>query len=67
MILELFQPLTLYFPMFPFDPPENIRNQRFSDVFRRIKREHWEVKSYLKGSADSFNILQVAHGDNLSM
>ena len=23
--------LTLYFPMFPFDPPEN---QRFSDVFR---------------------------------
>ena len=34
--------LTLIFPMFPFDPPEN---PWFSDVFRGIKREHWEEKS----------------------
>ena len=43
--------LTLYFPMFAFDSPENIRKQTFSDVFRKqtfshvfrgIKREHWE-------------------------
>ena len=33
--------LTLYFPMFTFDPPENIRKPL---VFRGIKREHWEVK-----------------------
>ena len=33
--------LTFFFPVFPFDPPENIR---FSDVFRGIKREHWEKK-----------------------
>ena len=51
--------LTLFFPMFPFDPPENIRKPLsfltrvhirgkkcswFSDVFREIKREHWEEK-----------------------
>ena len=30
--------------MFHFDPPEN---QRFSDVFRGIKREHWEKKGNL--------------------
>ena len=37
--------------MFPFDPPGNIRkpketseNQRFSNVFRGIKRENWEEK-----------------------
>ena len=36
--------LTLYFPMFPFDPLKISENQRFSDVFRGIKREHWEVK-----------------------
>ena len=29
--------------MFPFDLPENIKPS-FSDVFRGIKREHWEVK-----------------------
>ena len=37
--------------MFPFDPPEN--PQRFSDVFRGIKREHWKKKgliiSYITG------------------
>ena len=32
--------------MFPFDPPENIRNLWFSDVFRGIKREHWEEKGF---------------------
>ena len=32
--------LTHFFPMFPFDPPKNTENQRFSDVFRGIKREH---------------------------
>ena len=47
--------LTLSFPMFPFDLAENTQksmafrktseNQWFSDVFRRIKREHWEEKS----------------------
>ena len=24
-----------------FDPPENLKNQGFSNVFRGIKREHW--------------------------
>ena len=39
--------LTLFLPMFPFDPPENIRkpNQRFSDIFREIKRDNCEEKS----------------------
>ena len=31
--------LTLFFPMFPFDPLENIRKPW---VFREIQREHWE-------------------------
>ena len=35
--------LTLYFPMFPLDPPENIRKPS-ENVFRGIKSEHWEVK-----------------------
>ena len=35
--------LTVFFPMLPFDPHEN-RKQRFSDVFRTIKRDHWEEK-----------------------
>ena len=30
-----------FFPMFPFDLPENIINLWFYDVFRGIKREHW--------------------------
>ena len=37
--------LTLFFSMFPFDPSENIRKPKvFYDVFRGIKREHWEEK-----------------------
>ena len=36
--------MTLFFPMFPFDPPENIRTKRFPDVFRGIKTKHWEGK-----------------------
>ena len=36
--------LTLFSPIFPFDSPENIKNQRFSDVFKEIKKEHWEEK-----------------------
>ena len=36
--------LTLYFPMFPFDPPENIRKPKDQKGIRGIKREHWEVK-----------------------
>ena len=37
--------LTLFIPMFPVDPPENIRKPWFSDVFRGIKKEHWEEMS----------------------
>ena len=56
--------LTLFFPEFPFDLPENIRkpnisqpligtgtcayqgvrNVKFSDVFRGIKKERWVEK-----------------------
>ena len=36
--------LTLFSPIFPLDSPENIKNQRFSDVFKEIKREHLEEK-----------------------
>ena len=32
--------LTFFFPMFPFDPTENII--WFSDVFKANKREDWE-------------------------
>ena len=32
----------LFHPMFPFDPPENIRKPWFSDAFRGIKKEDWE-------------------------
>ena len=32
--------------MFPFDPPENIRKPKFSDIFRGIKKEYWEGKGY---------------------
>ena len=35
--------LTLFFPIFPFDAPENIKNLWFS-VFKEIKRENWEEK-----------------------
>ena len=31
--------LSYFVPLFPIDPPENIKNQRFSNVFRGIKRE----------------------------
>ena len=34
--------LSLFFSMFPFDPPE--KNFWFSDVFTGIKREHWKEK-----------------------
>ena len=34
--------LTFFFPMFHFDPPENIRKPLgFSDVFRGVKRKNW--------------------------
>ena len=33
-----------FFEMFPFQPPEEIRKLRFSDVFSEIKREHWEER-----------------------
>ena len=38
--------LTLFFPVFLFDPPESIKktNVRFSDVFRGINRKLWEEK-----------------------
>ena len=34
--------LTHFFPMYLFDPPEKSESQRFSDVFKGIKREYWE-------------------------
>ena len=45
-IHEFKELLTLLFPMFPFDPPENIRKPLVLvfDVFRRLKREHWKEK-----------------------
>ena len=30
--------------MFPFDPLKTSEFQRFSDVFRGIKKEHWKKK-----------------------
>ena len=36
--------LTHFFPMSPFDPLKTSENQRFSDVFRGTKTEHWEEK-----------------------
>ena len=36
--------LTIFYPIFSFDPPANIRNLWFFDVFRGIKKEHWEEK-----------------------
>ena len=30
--------------MLPSDTPENIRKPKISDVFRGIKREHWEIR-----------------------
>ena len=39
--------LTLFFPMFPLDPPENRKQKRFYDVFRGVKRKHWEGKVYI--------------------
>ena len=36
--------LTLSLPVFPFDPLKTWENQRFSDVFRGIEREHLEGK-----------------------
>ena len=33
--------ITVSFPVFPFDPPGNIRKPF---VFRGIQREHWEEK-----------------------
>ena len=44
------EPLTHFFPMFPFDPPENIRKSLvcFPDAFCRIKRENWEEKGSVK-------------------
>lgn len=40
-ILASFLVLTHSFPFFSFDNPEN-RNIWFSNVFKGIKREHWE-------------------------
>ena len=51
--------LILFFQIFPFDPPENIRKlfcensyrpltifaEKLSYVFRGIEKEHWEVRS----------------------
>ena len=36
--------LTLFFPMVPFDPPKTSENLWFPNLFRGIKREHWEEK-----------------------
>ena len=36
--------LTFFFPMFPLIPLKTTENLWFSDVFRGIKREHWEEK-----------------------
>ena len=49
--------------MFPFDPPENIRN--LSDVFRGIKKEHWDKKGQNISICDwnftDLNVLAVFH------
>ena len=50
MLLRKFEiVLTLFLSTFRLNPPKNIRKpkseyQRFSDVFKRVKREHWEEK-----------------------
>ena len=44
--------LTLFFPIFPLDPPENIRKTLeklwFPNIFRGIKREYREKKHWQK-------------------
>ena len=36
--------LILFYPMFPFDPPQTSEKLLFSDAFWGIKRKHWEKK-----------------------
>ena len=36
--------LNLFFPIFLFDLPENIRKPSFFGVFRGIKRDYWEKR-----------------------
>ena len=39
--------LTLFFPMFPFDPLKTLENLWFSDVLRGTKKGNWEEKGKL--------------------
>ena len=41
---KLIRILTLFFPMLPLNLPKTSENQRFSDVFRGIKRKNREEK-----------------------
>ena len=43
-IATQFLNLTFFFPMLPFDPLKTSESLWFSDVFKGIKREHWEEK-----------------------
>ena len=59
--------MTLFFPMFPFDPPENIRTKCFPDVFRGIKTKHWEGKGwwvllYLRKIVSEYNFNPLMPG-----
>ena len=42
LILLQLELLTLLFPIIPLIPLKTPENPWFSDVFRGIKREHWE-------------------------
>ena len=44
LLLRSLPILTLFPPMFPFDLLKISENQRFPDVFRGIKMDHWEEK-----------------------
>ena len=44
ILIKTIDVLILFYPMFPFDPPETSEKLLFSDAFWGIKRKHWEKK-----------------------
>ena len=43
---EIFILLNPFLPVFPFDPPENIRKPLVFWYFQGVKRTHWEEKGW---------------------
>ena len=63
MIITSFQvlitPKTFSFQCSLLIPLETSENQKFSDVFRGIKREHWEGKGKTESRCYTGNVLQI--------